>query len=553
MRQFECESAVFEGPDVGMVSEAGQASRDVRGLPMTARTLSAALIAGCLGCADTELYLPMVPPPPEPEVMPNEIKGTFCTEDPKTLVFPLKVWFIVDDSGSMQNNDPGQKRYSAIKELANKLKAPGERFWGGQIFAGDNRGARRFAMPVRFTDDITVLNAGIDGVATPGNGGTPYLAALNFAHGELSADVQEDPVKAKKTRYVVIFLSDGQPTDSGPAEILPVVDTIMSLRDKVGDIVVNTVWLGGGDAAAQSLLRDMAIRGKGIFKSFPNGDALDYSGFDFSSIRRTYVHRYFFVINRSMVPWNRGQSVDSDADGLPDSVEREIGTDPIKRDSDADGCGDLMETRVGWDPKVPRVSAAGRGECGCSPAEVANDTDKDELTDCEEKWLGTLSTDPDSDIGRDKQLQGDLVPDGIDYIYLDDATFPNMGADRDVDGFLDLQELEQHTNVKVNEAEERDRWAYKYPLFAQRKDEPRCYDFSVDNVTLGRTLKTADHAENENVLEFYVAQSPQDDPHTDRLFRVARKSVPYAEGGLVLSITPQDFTVVLQPRGPTAP
>ena len=139
---------------------------------------------------------------------------------------------------------------------------------------------------------------------------------------------------------------------------------------------------------------------------------------------------------------------------------------------------------------------------------------------------------------------GDLVPDGLDFYQLKDATFPNVSTDRDLDGHLDLEELRVHTDIELSD-QDRDRWAYRYEKFEQQADNTRCFDFVVQNLSLGRTLATNEHAADENVVELYFAQSSADDPHHDRIYRLARVKVPYAEGNRVITVAPTDFTTVL--------
>lgn len=497
------------------------------------RLFGLALLLGA--CTDVDILLPEVEPPPPPEVKPNAIIGQFCTEDPATIVYPLKIWMIIDDSGSMNTNDPNQKRYTSMMDLATKLGQPGKVFFGGEVFSGEK--TIRFSNP-RFLDDVGIFNAQVAAVRNGGAGQTPYLGALNLAMGELTADIQENLALAKRTKYVVIMLSDGQPTDSQPPAILAAVETLMALKERVGGITLNTVFLGG-DQAAAGLLQTMALKGEGIFKSFPNGDALDYTGFDFSTIRRSYQSRFFVATNVNMVPNGVTQVVDSDADSLPDDTELAMGLDPLKRDTDGDGCNDSLEIKVGWDPKTKKA-----GECTCAPPlTTTGDKDHDGLTDCEEGWLGTLAADPDSDIGKTTPTDGDLVSDGLDFFELKDATFNNTSTDRDLDGVLDIQELEQHTDPEHSDVD-RERWAYR-PALKQTETNERCFDFTVDNVTLGHTLATADHAADQNILEFHFAQSSRDDPHKDRIYRIARLKVPYAEGNAVIHVVPTDFSIVL--------
>ncbi len=489
-------------------------------------------------CSDVDFYYPAVLPPAPLEVKPNSIQGSFCTEDPKSLVFPLKVWAVIDDSGSMQQSDPNQRRYTGVQQLATSLSAPGKVFFGGQVFSGDT--TRTFTSP-RFTDVVEAFNAQVQAVLNPGDGRTPYLAALNLAISELSADVAENAVIAKRTRYVVVFLSDGVPTDSQEPEITGAMTRLMLLKGQVGGLTVNTVFLGGADANAEAVLQKMAMVGEGVYKSFPNGDALDYTGFDFSSIQRSYVQRFFAVTNRTMLATSRQPCLDSDADSLCDVDEVKRGTKPDAKDTDGDGCNDAFEVQVGWDPL-----SSMNNQCTCQGLTATQDSDLDGLTDCEEKWMGSNSLHPDSDLARDGTIDGDLIPDGLDFFLLGDVGLPNTNADKDSDSVGDLEEFKTHTDVNSID-QERSKWAYQYTKFSPSGPTSRCTEFVVDNILLGETLASREHAANENIIELFFAQSSQDDPYRDRFYRLARLKVPYAEGGRVITVTPEDFIIVLQP------
>ena len=319
---------------------------------------------------------------------------------------------------------------------------------------------------------------------------------------------------------------------------------MMELGGRVGDITLNTVFLGADDPDAAPLLMDMATLGGGIFKSFPNGDALDYDDFDFEPIRRSFAQRFFLVSNVNALATREGHVSDSDADGLPDTKEIELGTSAIERDTDADGCSDLMETRdAGWDPLVPGTV---NGECACEPAERTADADFDGLTDCEEKWLNTDPAVADVDATADDVVTGDLVPDGMDFALLQDVLLPNDGRDYDADGSLDIEELRDHTDAKATDPdEERERWAYRYEELSQSTTDSRCYDFEVSNVSLVPSEATSSHGRDENELLLYFAQSPQDDPLHEKLFFFARRTVSLDAVGGTIVIEPGDFTGVV--------
>lgn len=135
------------------------------------------------------------------------------------------------------------------------------------------------------------------------------------------------------------------------------------------------------------------------------------------------------------------------------------------------------------------------------------------------------------------------MPDELDFAVLQDPTFNNVTSDRDLDGVLDLEELRVHTASLAIDAD-RSRWQYEYAVFRPQTENPGCIDFEVRNVTLGRTLATPSHGALENVIEVYLDQSRQDDPHGTLLYRVARRVVPFSEGGQVIEFQPSDFKIL---------
>jgi len=510
-------------------------------------------VTAAVGCTNTGLHRDIGPPDPPHKDTVN-VDGTFCTEDPSTLKFPVKIWFAIDDTGSMQNNDPNMARYTAAIGLANALvDTSGSIYYGGIVFADTGASPTRDLLnpvPPYFTNNKATFIAAIQATQNPGNGGTPYIAPLNITYSDILQDIQTDPVIAKRTRYVIIFLSDGQPTDgAGDQAYYAAVDQIYGLRSQAGDVTLNTVLLGGSDPGAGPRLMEMAVHGHGIYKSFPNGDQLDYKDFDFSSIRRNFNQRFFMVSNLDAFPTGNGDQADSDGDGMPDYQESQVGTDPTKRDTDGDGCSDTFELRdAGWDPLIPGTQ---NSQCVCNPVEAVTDGDGDGLTDCEEKWMGTFRDNPDSDKAADDTIIGDLVPDGLDYTYLDNVLFPNDVMDYDADGVTDLTELRQHTDAAYSELDQvRQDWAYDYVYLNQEPDKPRCYDFEVDNIAIFHTLAATGHGASENDLELYFSESPQDDAQKEKSFRVAHVLVPMSSVGDTIHVTPDQFSTQLQATTP---
>ncbi len=132
---------------------------------------------------------------------------------------------------------------------------------------------------------------------------------------------------------------------------------------------------------------------------------------------------------------------DTDSDGLPDGRETRLGTDPLKADTDGDGTNDGTENWNGLNPltveglSVGLLDLDGDGlpdrlelELGTDP--LKNDTDGDGLNDALEHF--EISTDPllnDSDV--------DGVSDGEEVL---SGTFPRLN-DSDGDGLIDGTEV----------------------------------------------------------------------------------------------------------------
>jgi len=90
-------------------------------------------------------------------------------------------------------------------------------------------------------------------------------------------------------------------------------------------------------------------------------------------------------------------AADSDDDGLSNSREAELGTNPDKADTDSDGLDDRNEIKLGTDPLVNDTDGDGlldgdEGPAGADPLIV--DTDGDGYTDRDEVFTGHSPADP---------------------------------------------------------------------------------------------------------------------------------------------------------------
>lgn len=169
---------------------------------------------------------------------------------------------------------------------------------------------------------------------------------------------------------------------------------------------------------------------------------------------------------------------DSDGDGIPDHVEKSLGTDPMKRDTDGDGISDFDEIYgfsmrfrgdFSFTDVVEKFCPAMISGGACDPADAAYfvtdpldpDTDGDGIPDGAELGIGAnprfadaadfIDTDRDglSDaledrIGSSKyeaDTDGDGLPDLLEYMI---GSNPLL-ADSDRDGLSDYHELDIYT------------------------------------------------------------------------------------------------------------
>ena len=180
--------------------------------------------------------------------------GKMVTVNVAMNVGTAKVLFTVDTSGSMAQNDPQDKRVSAVKETINKFIANENVSFGIIDFDTTAR-----TLTTGFIRDEVTLKTLADTLAND-NGNTNYLGAGSYPTGALNATdtlINENEIG---THFVVIFLSDGEPTVGNTLHD-PIVAKVSSIVAP-GNVKLYTIYLNGDPTpVAQTLLNDMAIAG----------------------------------------------------------------------------------------------------------------------------------------------------------------------------------------------------------------------------------------------------------------------------------------------------
>ncbi|MHB8877664.1 MAG: cell-cell cohesion protein MtsD [Myxococcaceae bacterium] len=281
-------------------------------------------------------------------------------------------------------------------------------------------------------------------------------------------------------------------------------------------------------AIAGWVLRQLAERGNGVYQEFNNGEInnLGLGALDYSSMVSPNVMKSLVVQSLSAVPAAGGRLVDTDGDGLPDTLDNAFTfkTNNFVIDSDKDGFDDKFESS-----RIDRGFRAnekdGRG-CDCAnPANWAccRDTDGDGLPLATEEFLKTSTGVVDSD--------GDGVPDGLEARYgLDPLTQMAPGLDTDGDGIPDDKEFKADSDPTVRDREFYEEFGYQYETTAEKMPNgSTCYDFSVSNLSLVTPPTQAGKPQGFNLYKLWFGEAPESGVATDYgVWRTACSWAQYA-------------------------
>jgi hypothetical protein len=554
------------------------------------------------------------------------LKGRVCTAPPDPTGFPVKVVFIVDQSGSMCVSDPpGSQqgtgfcertdiqaivppgvttpaRVRAIQRLLDQFRTQPNVLVSLVPFETNVRDVwppaatgQRFARP-----DAT-LDARVRTLQTQLGKGTDYQGALAYTYALIASDIQavsvQNPAILPRTRYVVVFLIDGTPyprcdanngqlsryadpdnpqyqwpdspglqefchvidplnpdpvqgfvigTDRNQNyQVFNPVDRLMELRNQynVGDIRFHTVLLlnvaavracgpicqdlygtfpgvapenypEAAHKVAKWLLTQMALRGNGVYQEFIDGQIfnLGLGALDYSSLASRNVMKSLIVRSLTSVAAGDKIELDSDGDGLQDSVEVPFAlkTDKFNEDTDLDCFPDKFEVLhadEGFDPLV-------RDARGCNPTSPATlgcacrDTDGDGLSQFAEAYLKTNSGLMDSD--------GDGIPDGLEARYGKDPMKPDAYIDSDGDGITDIDEIRAGSDPRRRDRALFEREGFQYQVTSEdQPDSTVCYNFSVSNLKLLTPPSRAGIRQGYNLFKVFFAESPESGVATD--------------------------------------
>lgn len=170
----------------------------------------ALLVLTALGCTDRQL----VPVEGEqPRIVDDlvDVDAEFCTRPVADVTFPVKLLLVLDTSGSLQFTDQSGLRRVAVRQLMSNLATQND-LLVATIGFGSNvntdppvaPGAPLYVPASQWVEPPFVGLADVQ---------TNYHSALDAVKAHLLNDLlTSDPAEISRTKYVIIFFSDGSPT-----------------------------------------------------------------------------------------------------------------------------------------------------------------------------------------------------------------------------------------------------------------------------------------------------------------------------------------------------
>ena len=502
------------------------------------------------------------------------LSATFLTENPDEINFPIRVLFAIDASASMGyvlpdgsgvGADPYGKRFDAVREFISRYNDDYDdvsfevMVWNSGIAsATQNENGQR-----GFTKDTDELNRVLSFNANDSQ--TDYWDTLEGIYVDIQRDIVETENKdnLSRTKYVVIFLSDGNPDANGRStnffdqkkEILKLVTDVREMVEGsgVGSFNFHTFLLEDPNlpadilSNAEEILEEMATEGGGRYERFTNADSIDFNIIDMR-LTVEYFVKYIVAYNHNVNPGVDVLLLDSDGDGLSDEEELVYGSDPTMRDTDNDGLSDYMEKQISspGNEKDPTVFDS---PCDLGAATQWPDTDADGLTDCEEFVQGTKRRIADTDY--------DGMPDYIEHLMGTSPIEQQDTDDMDFDGSVDWKEVHHHTNVQSNDPIIQERYSYQYDIVdrglitlnqgTQSESYVREFSINVSNIHILDSKPRTDileYTQGDNFIQLYIAQVPSDQPDSTPIFRRATVTVNINDPDKNVVITPSDFELI---------
>lgn len=487
-------------------------------------------------------------------LLPSELAsaksiGEICTIEPSASETFTKIMYVIDKSGSNKSGnaptyvptDPdGSYRISSARDFYQKHASNPYTKWG--LITFQDPGTRAVIADgtgtAIFTQDSQLITDGINSIPNGDTGGTPYFAALGLVRSAILKDQLQSP--SERSMYIVIFLSDGEPTDGATNDqsLQTEIQTLTSL----GQVTLHTVYYGPQSATASGRMLRMAQWGGGNFLDTNVDGRIPLDGLIGFKTGEPWVIKKFNVTNINAAPCDDGtMDTDSDGDGLCDKDEIKYNTeflndpvraakmngrrfDPLNRNSFSPYVSDaFFYQHIVFDQTIP-------SDCTMNDLD---DTDSDLVNNCEERLL--VSNSP---VGPTNRWTNTMQKDG------DPKNF-----DSDGDGYLDFFEFimtrnrssamdrnnvsqlflgyrldtifDKHLNWRNPTSSKEYDGIFRFSRVNERGQN--CYSYTQTVLPLYSTKAVStsqvsnnwnlSHGENENVIMISFIQTPEQDPN----------------------------------------
>ncbi|MEE2758050.1 MAG: VWA domain-containing protein [Myxococcota bacterium] len=228
------------------------------------------VVAYLAGCSNAGIE----PIPPAPQVPLDNllrISGEVCTEPPDITPFPVKLLFVIDQSASLQCTDSTYRRFDALRQVIDDLLPLPNAYFGFVGFASWSR-----KQP--FTRNQDEIRPFLDPAQGEGPA-TDYQGALASALQMLEQDMLDSgPAQRARTRYVVVFVSDGTPEPRCNAGCEDDNRTCADGVDSDGDGLVDASDPDCADLDDNSLSPDNLYAVCNTDREIPEGVYVDMAG-----------------------------------------------------------------------------------------------------------------------------------------------------------------------------------------------------------------------------------------------------------------------------------
>ena len=211
--------------------------------------------------------------------------------------------------------------------------------------------------------------------------------------------------------------------------------------------------------------------------------------------------------NHGLSPYDFADKfLDSDNDGIINSIEALLGSNPQSNDTDRDGFSDIFEFSSGLNPiyndrledkdqdGMINIYEFENGLNLLDPSDASKDLDNDGLTNLQEYQFGSYANKKDSD--------GDLIPDNIEYLYGLQPLIKDSGKDLDSDGMPNLWEYQNGLKLDFNDSY----------LDLDNDGMPNIFEFkySFDPQHSSDATQDADGDGYTNLEEYQMGTNPRD-------------------------------------------